>query len=482
MFLNYYKLAEQPFGVTPDSRFLYLGPQHREALASLVYGTESDRGFLAMIAQPGMGKTSLLYQYLSQMRDQTRTAFVFRTDCDSREFVKHVLLDFGIDVAGMDLPAMHEKLNRLVIDETQAGRRVVLVVDEAQNLDETTLESIRLLSNFETPWKKLMLIVLAGQPQLADKLDSPSLSQLRQRVSMVIRIEPFTHEQVNAYIDHRLWVAGEGKPALFTVGARKLIAEHSRGIPRTINNICFNAMSLGCALRKETIDRDIVSEVISDLDLAPLKSRLEVPAVAVPASRVSSKAVAESDPAPQEEARKAVATRFPIVAQSAAQEPGRYLNDVVPAIFYASKASDRSLGWVLRLAVAAMLLLAVVGSAGQIKRAESQVSVLPASPVAPVSAPLISTRVDETAERSIRKTSDFVRVVPGETLYHICIAKFGKYDERMFEKLRLLNPWMNDPNLLESGRELFVPSSISDLGDLKHTADASGGAERMVSE
>jgi type II secretory pathway predicted ATPase ExeA len=481
MFLNYYKLAEQPFGVTPDSRFLYLGPQHREALASLVYGTESDRGFLAMIAEPGMGKTSLLYQYLSQMRDKVRTAFVFRTDCDSREFVKHVLLDFGIDVAGMDLPAMHEKLNRLVIDETQAGRRVVLVVDEAQNLDEKTLESIRLLSNFETPWKKLMLIVLAGQPQLADKLDSPSLSQLRQRISMVIRIEPFTHEEVNAYIDHRLWVAGEGKPALFTVGARKLIAEHSRGIPRTINNICFNAMSLGCALRKETIDRDIVSEVISDLDLAPLKSRPEVPAVAVPASRLKSEVVAESDPAPQGNVRKAVEERFLTVAKSEAQEPDRQPN-VVPARFYTSKASDRSLGWVLRLAVAAMLFLAVVGSAGQIQRVESQVSVLPASPVVPISTPLISTRVADTAERSIPKTSYFVRVVPGETLYHICIAKFGKYDERMFEKLRLLNPWMSDPNLLESGRELFVPLSISDPGDMKHTADAGGSVERAASE
>src|ERR1700678_2744650 len=111
MLLDYYKLAEQPFGVTPDSRFLYLGPKHREALASLVYGTESNRGFLALIAKPGMGKTSLLYHYLSSLRDKARTAFVFRTDCDSREFIRHLLLDLGIYVAGLGLSAQHGTAN-----------------------------------------------------------------------------------------------------------------------------------------------------------------------------------------------------------------------------------------------------------------------------------------------------------------------------------------------------------------------------------
>jgi general secretion pathway protein A len=270
MVLDFYKLAEQPFGVTPDSRFLYLGPKHREALASLLYGTESNRGFLALIAKPGMGKTSLLYHYLSYLRDKARTAFIFRTDCDSREFIRHLLIDLGVDVAGMDLPAMHDSLNKLLTEEMRAGRRFVLVIDEAQNLEEKVLESIRLLSNFETPWTKLMQIVLAGQPQLADRLASPSMAQLRQRVSMVIRIEPFTHQEVNAYIDHRLWIAGCDKPALFTVGARKLIADHSEGIPRNINNLCFNAMSLACALKHEAIDRNVILEVLADLDLESL--------------------------------------------------------------------------------------------------------------------------------------------------------------------------------------------------------------------
>lgn len=277
MFLNYYKLSEQPFGVTPDSRFLYLGSKHQEALASLVYGTESDRGFLALIAKPGMGKTSLLYRYLDYLRDKARTAYVFRTDCDSREFIRHVLLDLDTDVAAMDLPGMHDKLNRILTEEMNAGRRFVLVVDEAQNMEEKVLESVRLLSNFETPWMKLMQIILVGQPQLADRLASPSMAQLRQRVSMVIRIDPFTEEEVNAYIDRRLWVAGCNDSSLFTPAARKLIAQHSEGIPRNINNLCFNALSLGCALSRQSIDRSIIVSVIADLDLEPLRGKPVTP-------------------------------------------------------------------------------------------------------------------------------------------------------------------------------------------------------------
>lgn len=270
MLLNYYKLSEDPFGVTPDPRFLYLGPKHREALASLVYGTESRRGFLALIAQPGMGKTSLLYQYMEGLRGKARTVFVFRTDCNSQEFIHQVLVDAGVEDPGHDLASMYEMLDRILTNEMRAGQRFVLVIDEAQNLEDKVLESIRMLSNFETPWMKLMQIVIAGQPQLAEKLMRPSMTQFRQRISSVIRLEPFTQAEVDAYIDHRLWTAGWHDPNLFSAPARRLIAEHSEGIPRQINNLCFNAMSLACAMKQRTIDREVVLEVLRDLDLAPI--------------------------------------------------------------------------------------------------------------------------------------------------------------------------------------------------------------------
>src|ERR1700681_597936 len=213
LFLEYFGLIEQPFGVTPDLRFLYLGAKHRQALDVLNYGTELNRGFLTLIAKPGMGKTSLLFHYLEGLRDKARTVFLFQTDGDSSELMRYLLADLGLNGKGMNLPEMRAVLSQVLLGEMEAGRRFVLVIDEAQNLDEKVLESIRLLSNFETPWMKLMQIVLAGQPQLADRLATPSRAQLRQRVSMVIRIEPLTPEEVNAYIDHRLWIAGCEKPA-----------------------------------------------------------------------------------------------------------------------------------------------------------------------------------------------------------------------------------------------------------------------------
>jgi type II secretory pathway predicted ATPase ExeA len=278
-FLDHFALNEQPFGVTPDPRFLYLGSKHRQALTALQYGTDLNRGFMTLIAPPGMGKTSLLFQYLEGLRDKARAAFLFQTDCDSRDLMRHLLADLDLDCEAKDLPEMRLILNQFLTREMNAGRSFILVIDEAQNLDEKVLESVRLLSNSETPWMKLMQIVLAGQPQLADRLALPSMAQLRQRVSFSIRIEPLTREEVAAYVDHRLWVAGYKSSTLFSVGARALLAEYSQGIPRNINNICFSAMSLAWALKQKNIDRDMMRDVLSDMDfVVPKDKEKEEPA------------------------------------------------------------------------------------------------------------------------------------------------------------------------------------------------------------
>ncbi len=278
LFLDYYGLNEQPFGVTPDPRFLYLGAKHRQALDVLNFGTELNRGFLTLIAKPGMGKTSLLFHYLEGLRDKARTVFLFQTDGDSTELMRYVLAELGLDGKGMDLPEMRSALSQVLMSEMQAGRRFVLVIDEAQNLSLKVLESIRLLSNFETPWTKLMHIVLAGQPQLAERLDKPSMTQLRQRISFAIRIEQFTREEVDLYIDHRLWVAGYKGLPLFSIGARALLAERSEGIPRIINNMCFCAMSYAWATKRKIVDRDTMSEVLADLDSgSPMEKEVLAP-------------------------------------------------------------------------------------------------------------------------------------------------------------------------------------------------------------
>lgn len=267
MFLGFYGLREQPFGVTPDPRFLYLSPAHREALASLYYGIESGCGFLALIAKPGMGKTTLLFQLLEKFRGSARTAFLFQTQCSSREFMRFLLAELGSESNEQDFVRMNDEFNKLLLQEARAGRRFVIVVDEAQNLHPSVLETIRLLSDFETPRAKLVQIILAGQPELADKLASRKLSQLRQRLSLMSGLTPLSEEESGKYIHHRLRIAGYSGGPLFEPAAMRSIVQFTEGIPRTINNFCFSALSLGCALRQRTIDLKVVEEVISDLDI-----------------------------------------------------------------------------------------------------------------------------------------------------------------------------------------------------------------------
>jgi type II secretory pathway predicted ATPase ExeA len=271
MLLSYYKLHAQPFGVTPDPRFLFFSPTHREALASVMHGILSGRGFTALIAEPGMGKTTLLFEILRRLKGTAKTAFLFQTPCGPREFLRALLADLAIEDNGRDFMRMHAKLNGYLLRESQQGGPVVVIIDEAQNLDDRVLEVVRMLSNFEASNKKLMQIVLAGQPQLAERLSSESLTQLRQRISIVARLAPFDAQETRAYIEHRLQLArcSSDKP-LFTAHAYGEIAKHSHGIPRNINNLCFNAMSLGCALERRIVDASIVQETIDDLNLTNL--------------------------------------------------------------------------------------------------------------------------------------------------------------------------------------------------------------------
>lgn len=270
MLLEHFNLGVQPFGVTPDPRFLFLSKTHREALASLHHGMRSGRGFTALIAGPGMGKTTLLVHLLGLMAD-AKTAFLFQPLGGPEGFLGSLLADLGIKDRGGDIARMHAKLNSYLLKESRSGRQVIVVLDEAQNLDDGVLEFVRMLSNFETPGKKLMQIVLSGQPQLAERLASEGLTQLRQRISIVARLTPFNADETREYIEHRLRVAGASSDRpIFSKQAYAIIAKQSGGIPRDINNLCFNAMSLACARKRAEVDASMVQETINDLDLTTL--------------------------------------------------------------------------------------------------------------------------------------------------------------------------------------------------------------------
>jgi general secretion pathway protein A len=272
MFLDHFGLREQPFGVTPDPHFLYFSRSHLEALASLVYGIETQRGFMTLIARPGMGKTTLLFHLLEHFRGSARTAFLFQAHSDSREFLRSLFADLGVNDQDDDLGRMQRKLNEVLIREVRAGKRVVVVIDEAQTLEDSVLEAVRMLSNFEIPGTKLMQILLAGQPQLADKLASRNLDQLRQRISILSRLTQFSASETANYVSHRLQVAGYQGPTLFTADALAMIHSRSEGIPRNINNLCFHALTLGFANGQKTIGASILNEVLEDLDMEMLGS------------------------------------------------------------------------------------------------------------------------------------------------------------------------------------------------------------------
>ncbi|PYT78693.1 MAG: hypothetical protein DMG40_19615 [Acidobacteria bacterium] len=193
MFLEFYGLKAQPFGVTPDPQFICPSKTHSKAFISLSRGLEAGCGFLALIGKPGMGKTTLAFQLSNEIGRAAHTVFLFHTQCNSREFLRYLLGNLGLDAAGLDVVTMHEKLNQLLARERLAGRRVVLIIDECHNLDNSVLETVRLLSDFETPDAKLMQILLVGQPQLADKLSSANLAQLRQRISILCRLVRATY-------------------------------------------------------------------------------------------------------------------------------------------------------------------------------------------------------------------------------------------------------------------------------------------------
>jgi len=219
-----------------------------------------------------MGKTTTLLQLLEQLRGSAQTVFLFQTQCTSRELLRYLLVDLGVKTPKRGLVEMHEQLKEVLLETFRGGKRLVLVIDEAQGLDDAALELVRLLSNFETSDSKLMQIVLAGQPTLGSRLGDPTQDPLRQRVSIISYLEPLGPEEVSRYIDHRMQVAGHAGQSLFAQplfsnDALELLAKESHGIPRLINNICFNALSLGYAERQRIINAAMMKRVVADFSL-----------------------------------------------------------------------------------------------------------------------------------------------------------------------------------------------------------------------
>ena len=266
MYERFYRLRERPFALTPDPDYLYPSRVHKEALSYLRYGIESHAGFVVITGAIGSGKTTLLQTMLRGLDGQTTVARVMNTLLDPRELLESAMIDVGLDPAGKSKPAMLKAFGEFLVNERSAGRLVLLVIDEAQNLTLPALEEIRMLSNLETEKSKLLQIILIGQPDLRDKLDRPELEQLRQRITVSYHLEPLDADETAHYINHRLARAAIGAPLEFPGDVTEAIHGRSGGVPRLINVIADATLVFGYGEERSVIDAELVREVIADLD------------------------------------------------------------------------------------------------------------------------------------------------------------------------------------------------------------------------
>jgi len=281
MYSKFFDFSEKPFDVTPDPKFLYLSPAHREMLASLIYGIRERRGFITIVGEVGTGKTTLLNALLDRIEENTKVAFIFYTNVTFKQMLNLALYEWGLIKSKDSLSkvdAIH-LLNNFAIQQLGKGGNVALIVDEAQHLSSRALENLRLLSNLETPKHKLVQIVLSGQPELDTKLGRHELRQLAQRISFKRYITPLNEKDTYDYVQHRLAIAGYKGPSLFNRRAKQLIWEYSGGVPRRINILCDNVFLIGYGLNRRKINEPIVQEAIKDLCWSPFSETIETRSV-----------------------------------------------------------------------------------------------------------------------------------------------------------------------------------------------------------
>jgi general secretion pathway protein A len=273
MYKTFLGLRANPFDMNPDPRYLFMTRHTEEALACLVYGVESRKGFVLLTGEVGTGKTTLVNKLLDRLREQSiAAAFVFNPRMNVQQFLNYIVTDFGITNESpsrvkRDKDEVLRDLNYWLLDRYRSGQTAVLIVDEAQNVSEEVLEEIRLLTNLETSTEKLLQVVLVGQPELEYKLKQPSLRQLRQRITLWAKTQPLSCEETEAYVAERLRIAGSNGESIFESSALLAIHRFSGGIPRIVNLICEHCLVAAFADHKKQISKDVVEVVARDFDL-----------------------------------------------------------------------------------------------------------------------------------------------------------------------------------------------------------------------
>ena len=279
MYKSFYSLKRNPFDITPDPSFLFPTSRHNEALSALYYGVRRHKGFVVLTGEVGTGKTVLLH-YVLQLFKQSKDvayAYIFNGRLSPVEFLQYFAGDLGLPATSKSKGELLLQIAHYVIGRSQRNLTTALVVDEAHHLSAEILEEIRLLSNLETPQEKLLQILLVGQPELDEKLDSVSLRQLKQRIALRSHLLPLNSDETKGYIDRRLQLAGCAYPsALFPPETVAAVYQHSQGLPRLINTICENALIAAYARQMRSVSPDIIDDIATDFRLGiqtpPLES------------------------------------------------------------------------------------------------------------------------------------------------------------------------------------------------------------------
>jgi general secretion pathway protein A len=264
--LEYYGLKEPPFAITPNPRFLFFSAKHREALNHLLYGVRERKGFVQLTGEVGAGKTTICRSFLEQIGEEFSTALILNPVLDADHLIKAVAMEFGLHPNGHDRLETLSLINRFLLKECEQGRDAALIIDEAQDLTDELLEQVRLLSNLETDDRKLLQIVLMGQPELRDRLNAHRLRQLRQRITVRFHLGPLTRYEISQYVQHRLHISGSRGAPHFTMPAIWRIHRYSRGIPRLVNAVCDKALLAGYVEQRDRIDWRTIGRAIRELE------------------------------------------------------------------------------------------------------------------------------------------------------------------------------------------------------------------------
>ena len=266
-YTHFYSFSENPFNISPDPKFFFSSESHREALAGLLYGINQRKGFVLLLGEEGIGKTTLIHHLINTLDSNVKTIFFPQSQIAFEQMLKGILLNLEIplktEVKG---PMLHD-LYHYLIRSLEQDENVVIIIDDAHNISLEAIEELRLLSNLETSRSKLLQIVIVGQPELKAKLRSKVVRQINQRIAVSSQISPLTEEESLRYIDHRLKIVGSGSSEIFTDEALSLICRYAKGIPRAINILCSNALSVGYGLSEKRISASTVRKIRREKDI-----------------------------------------------------------------------------------------------------------------------------------------------------------------------------------------------------------------------